>query len=252
MDLREMPVRPAAGEGNPRHPWQLARSEFFGRLLRERRGATERWLDVGSGDGWLATRLHDRLFPRARLECWDAYYSDEYLEKQSWADGSTVIATRAPSDGPFDLVTAFDVLEHVDDDRAMLRQIHRVLKEDGNLAVSVPAWPMLYGRHDRGLLHHRRYRPARMQRLLCEAGFPILSDGGLFHTPLPLRALERVLETLGVMDAERAPGLSWRAPDWFTRVVDRALALDTLLSDEAASRGLMVPGLSYWAFCARA
>lgn len=247
-----MPVRPAAGEGNPRHPWQLARSEFFERLLRERRGATERWLDVGLGDGWLATRLGSRLFPGARTECWDAYYSDEYLAKQTWADGVKVIATREPSDGPFDLVTAFDVLKHVADDRAMLRRIHRVMREDANLAISVPAWPVLYGRHDRGLLHHRRYRPARMQRLLREAGFRILSHGGLFHTPLPLRALERLLETLGVMDGERAPGLSWRAPGWVTRVVDRALALDTLLSDEAASRWLMVPGLSYWALCARA
>lgn len=239
------------GEGHPRHPWQLARSEFFERLLRQRNLPTRQWLDVGSGDGWLATRLRDRVFPQAHLECWDAFYSDEHLATLSWADGEGIVATREPSEGPFDLITAFDVLEHVADDRAMLARLYESLRPDGTLAVSVPAWPILYGRHDRGLLHHRRYRPRTLRRRLREAGFTILFEGGLFHTPLPVRALERVLETLGALDAEREPSLSWKGAGWVTRVVDGALALDTWLSDGLASRGLMVPGLSYFALCAR-
>ncbi|MBU1092078.1 class I SAM-dependent methyltransferase, partial [Patescibacteria group bacterium] len=60
-------------------------------------------------------------------------------------------------DGTFDLVTAFDVLEHVTDDAKVLQEWKRVLHSGGRLFLSVPAYQGLFGPHDRALGHLRRY-----------------------------------------------------------------------------------------------
>jgi SAM-dependent methyltransferase len=57
----------------------------------------------------------------------------------------------------FDIVTCFDVFEHVEEDRAAFQEIHRVLKIGGLLVFTVPAFQALYSGHDRALKHVRRY-----------------------------------------------------------------------------------------------
>jgi SAM-dependent methyltransferase len=217
--------------------------------LRRRDRPVESWLDVGSGDGWTATRLRERLFPESRLECWDIHYSDEYLATLSWADGKRVIATRQPSDGPFDLITAFDVLEHVEDDRAMLDHIREKLRPDGWFAMSVPAWPFLFGEHDRFLRHVRRYRPKEASALIKDAGFEILAEGGLFHSLLVVRIVERAIQIALRQTSGKSRGPIWHAPDWITEIVEGALALDGALSRGSSERHVLLPGLTYWAVC---
>lgn len=58
----------------------------------------------------------------------------------------------------YNLITAFDVLEHVLDDQEFLRGITRLLKSKGILLLTVPAFPFLWSDHDRALHHFRRYR----------------------------------------------------------------------------------------------
>lgn len=75
-------------------------------------------------------------------------------------------------DRSFDVVTCFDVFEHVKDDRRAIREVRRVLKERGMMLFTVPAFQGLYSSHDRVLQHERRYDyPAMIHRL---AGFTIV------------------------------------------------------------------------------
>ncbi|MEX2756340.1 MAG: methyltransferase domain-containing protein, partial [Candidatus Sigynarchaeota archaeon] len=60
-------------------------------------------------------------------------------------------------DGSFDIVTCFDVFEHVKDDARAMREVFRVLKAGGLLLFTVPAFQRLYSSHDRLLSHVRRY-----------------------------------------------------------------------------------------------
>ncbi len=68
--------------------------------------------------------------------------------------------------GFFDIVVAFDVLEHVDDDRLAMAEIHRVLRMGGALVMSVPAYQSLYSSHDKALEHRRRYSKRALRSLL--------------------------------------------------------------------------------------
>ena len=72
-----------------------------------------------------------------------------------------------------DVVLALDLLEHIADDGAACRELARVLRPGGVLVVTVPACPSLWSEHDEALDHLRRYRAARLRRILVEAGLRI-------------------------------------------------------------------------------
>jgi SAM-dependent methyltransferase len=74
------------------------------------------------------------------------------------------------ADAAFDLVTALDVLEHVDDDLGLMREAVRVLKPGGTFLLTVPAYPALWSVHDKSLHHKRRYGRAGLVDLLGKAG----------------------------------------------------------------------------------
>ena len=60
-------------------------------------------------------------------------------------------AVRLPfSESSFDAAFILDVLEHIDEDETVLREIRRVLRPGGSLLITVPAFMFLYGRQDRG------------------------------------------------------------------------------------------------------
>jgi SAM-dependent methyltransferase len=76
-------------------------------------------------------------------------------------------------DGTFDLVTALDVVEHMDDDLAGLREMRRVLRPGGRVLLFVPTFMFLWGVQDDVSNHRRRYRLPELQRVLEQAGFEI-------------------------------------------------------------------------------
>ncbi|MET0262802.1 MAG: class I SAM-dependent methyltransferase, partial [Rariglobus sp.] len=73
----------------------------------------------------------------------------------------------------FDLVAAFDVIEHVDDDRLVFEELTRVLKPGGVLLCSVPLHATHWTSFDTLVGHARRYDPVELQRLLAHCGFVI-------------------------------------------------------------------------------
>ena len=76
-------------------------------------------------------------------------------------------------DARFDLVTALDVVEHIDDDVAGLREFRRVLKPDGRILLFVPTFMFLWGVQDDVSHHRRRYRMPELRRVVEKAGFEV-------------------------------------------------------------------------------
>ncbi len=74
--------------------------------------------------------------------------------------------------GSFDVVLALDVLEHLDDDTAGLRESFRLLKPGGLLVVTVPAMPSLWGGQDVVSHHRRRYTRASLYRAFVRSQLP--------------------------------------------------------------------------------
>ena len=85
------------------------------------------------------------------------------------------------------VVVMHDVLEHIEDERAAVEQLRRIVTDDGRVVVSVPAMPSLFGLHDEELGHFRRYTRATLRRAL-EPSFEItrLRAFGFAFIPLTL------------------------------------------------------------------
>ena len=78
------------------------------------------------------------------------------------------------ADASAELLSALDVLEHLDDDMRGLREFHRVLKSDGLLLLTVPAYRFLWSEHDEALWHRRRYVASELHVKLTCSGFRVL------------------------------------------------------------------------------
>jgi SAM-dependent methyltransferase len=76
-------------------------------------------------------------------------------------------------DNSFDLVTGLDVVEHLDDDLAGLKEMRRVLRRDGRSVLFVPAFMFLWGVQDDISNHRRRYTLKELKRVVREAGFEV-------------------------------------------------------------------------------
>ena len=153
------------------HWWFVGRRRLFAREIARRRiGPAARILDLGTSTGTNLRMLREAGF--ANVAGLDS--SEEALR---WCldklPGNVVRGdiTRLPF-GPeqADLVLATDVIEHLDDDRAAIREIARVLKPGGAVLVAVPTFALLWGLQDEVAHHKRRYRKHDVQRMLSDAG----------------------------------------------------------------------------------
>ncbi len=73
--------------------------------------------------------------------------------------------------GTFDVIVMFDILEHLSEDEASLREARRILRPGGTLLANVPAFQRLFSEHDISFDHVRRYQPGELQAKLRRAGF---------------------------------------------------------------------------------
>lgn len=107
-------------------------------------------------------------------------------------------------DKTYDIVGAFDVLEHIKDQVGALKEWHRVLKDDGAIVLTVPAYQWLWTSHDDSLYHERRYTTKRLEQAAKEAGLRAQKRSYAVVFSLPLVVGFRFLnKALGrKMDAE--------------------------------------------------
>jgi SAM-dependent methyltransferase len=127
-------------------------------------------IDVGSGPGGPTPAV----FPNQHITAVDLSLSA--LKAYSAA------ATRIVADGarlPFavgsvQVVCAFDVLEHIENDIGALRNWRQMLATNGWLVITVPAYEALWSRHDEANRHQRRYRASILRRRLEQAGFDVV------------------------------------------------------------------------------
>lgn len=105
--------------------------------------------------------------------------------------------TRIPvADDTFDVVLCLDVIEHITDDEQAVRELCRVCRPGGVVALTVPAFPFLWSEHDVINHHRRRYRRGRIARMITRAGLDIevLSFYNFWLSPLAtgLRLVKRL------------------------------------------------------------
>lgn len=156
------------------HWWFQERRAILARWLRglTRTGVVPgRALDIGAAAGGNTRVLRRHGWRPVALE-----YSPDGA-RVARDRGLTVVrgdATNLPAGpGAFDLVTAFDVVEHIEDDYLAAAEIRRVLRPGGTLLVTVPCDMRLWSAHDVAGHHFRRYDRDGLTRVITKAGLQI-------------------------------------------------------------------------------
>ncbi len=122
-------------------------------------------LDLGSADGPSAAWLRDAS---------ESTVSLDIDPRGLGTDGVCGSALALPfADGVFDVVSAFDVIEHCEPEDQALAEVRRVLRPGGRLVMSVPAYTWAWSDFDVANGHHRRYTRARAVAAVERAGFTV-------------------------------------------------------------------------------
>lgn len=171
----------------PTYWWYVARARLLEAAVGHFATDARRVLDVGSADGPSV----------AWLEASERKVSLDIDPRGLDAGGICGSVTNLPfASESFDLVSAFDVVEHCDPEADALSEIHRVLRPGGIMLMSVPAYQWAWTSFDVDNRHFRRYTKKRAKSAVEAAGFTVLRSTYLFSATFPLFAISRLGQRL--------------------------------------------------------
>ncbi|RYP85350.1 class I SAM-dependent methyltransferase [Nocardioides guangzhouensis] len=189
--------RGSASLREPGYWWYRARARLLESVLGGYLGDPGLVLDVGSADGpsvgWMK-RVGQR------------YALDIHPGGLEAGHGVCGTATALPfRDRTFDVVAAFDVVEHCQDEARAVAELHRVLRPGGRLLLSVPAYQWAWSDHDVRAGHYRRYTRRRIVRAVERSGLRVERSTYAFSAVFPLFVAERVVRKARERTGRAAP-----------------------------------------------
>ena len=165
--------------------WAIER--FFGPEPRQ-------FLEIGCGTGFVLEAVAAR-FPLFKLTGAELFLEglDFARRRVPKAKFLALDAREMPFTGEFDLIGAFDVLEHVSNDRAVIDGIRKALRPGGGVLLTVPQHPWFWSAADTAWHHVRRYKRGELESKLSDAGFEILASTSFMTVLLPLLVVTRLI-----------------------------------------------------------
>ena len=174
------------------HFWFESRNELLVWALSKYFAGMQSILEIGCGTGFVLNGLANR-FPQVRL-----------AGSEVFREGLTFAASRMPGvellqmdarDIPFvaefDVIGAFDVLEHIEEDQEVLRQMYAAVKPGGGIIITVPQHPWLWSGMDDYSYHKRRYTRSELTDKVRQAGFRAVRTTSFISLLLPVLVASR-------------------------------------------------------------
>jgi SAM-dependent methyltransferase len=175
------------------HFWFDARNRLIIAVLQRHFPAARSFLDLGCGTGGASAAI-DRRYPDLELVAGDALLAALRIASTHVPRASAVQldVSHLPYEREFDVIGAFDVLEHLDDDEAVLREMRRATKPGGGVIITVPQHPFLWSAVDEFSCHRRRYTRTELLDKVRRAGFGVERVTSFMALVLPAMLLSRI------------------------------------------------------------
>lgn len=154
--------------------------------------------DIGGGNGFVGYKLQNSGFNVAVVEPGEqgAINAKRRGLKNVICASTNTADFKAQSIGAISL---FDVLEHIEDDLEFLKSIQRILKKNGLLYITVPAYKSLWSQDDVDAGHFRRYNRKEIIALVESAGFKVEYATYFFYfLPIPIFIFRRIAFVFGL------------------------------------------------------
>jgi SAM-dependent methyltransferase len=231
-----------------RHPWESSRADFILSVLKTNKDLVPNAsvLDIGCGDLYFSYRLKERT-PSLEIDAVDLAFDDDEIRHQGI---QKIKHMEKVLHKKYDVIFAMDVLEHVENDEAMLNQLIALLKPNGILFITVPAFQFLYSYHDLLLKHLRRYHRGHLQYLINDMdAIKIRESFYFFHLLIYLRMTEKLLQFFFNLNPKKKHSNeinAWMHPERhpLTKSLGTILTMDARICRYLAGFGIRLPGLS--------
>lgn len=176
-----------------KHFWFRSRSRLITWSLQRYFPLAESFLDIGCGTGYVLSSIQ-RKFPDLKLSGSDIYFRGLHFAsgRIDNIDLYQMDARRMPFKEEFDVIGAFDVLEHIHEDSQVLSQMHQALRQGGGVILTVPQHRFLWSSWDALSCHKRRYTRKHLGEKMEEAGFHVVGYTSFFSFLLPLIMVSRL------------------------------------------------------------
>lgn len=222
--------------------WFVARRELICQLARIYAPGARSYIEIGCGSGNVIAAI-------ARQERLDRIVGTELhtiglAQARAFMPAGVQLvqadARRIPFRSAFTLAGAFDVLEHIEEDEAVLREVHNALQPGGVFIATVPQHPFLWSAPDVAAYHVRRYGRNELQDKLIRAGFRIIFATSYTVSLFPLMLLSRTLARRREEDVERARQTARREFN-VSPILNRFLTCTLRLENALSARGVRWP-----------
>lgn len=151
------------------------------------------FLEVGCGTGYVLAGIKG-AFPEMQL-CGSEIYTAGLKFAAIRVSNALLFqmdAREIPFKDEFDVIGAFDVLEHIEEDERVLQQLHRAVRPGGGVILTVPQHPFLWSQQDEAACHARRYRKQELLKKVESAGFKVEMATSFVSLLFPLMLLSRL------------------------------------------------------------
>ncbi|MDX6424566.1 MAG: hypothetical protein QOI67_2037 [Gaiellaceae bacterium] len=213
--------------------WFRARNRLIVSTFRRRFPDATSFLEVGCGGGVVLAAIADAL-PQIRLVGGELYEEGLAVARRRLPDVElrALDARDIGYEDEFDVVGAFDVIEHIDEDEQVLAQMVRATRPGGGVLVLVPQHRWLWSEHDKIVEHRRRYTRKELVAKAKRAGIEVVEVTSFVTSLMPAmivsRAVDRVRkQTDPIANLEPGPlnGLFERMLDGERKLIEHGVSL---------------------------
>lgn len=182
-------------------------------------------LDIGCGTGMMLEDL-EKIGDATGLDF--SMVALEYCRKRGIRNVGRADVRHLPvKDNSVDVITALDLIEHIEDDHGLMREFQRVLKPGGIAIMSVPAHKSLWSGHDVALHHFRRYEKPEFRQLVEEAGLrPRKYSYGMATAYLPAVTIRTAKKLLG-RDTVKSSSDEFPLPSWMNSILKKSVEAES-------------------------
>ena len=155
------------------------------------------FLEIGCGTGFVLAGIRKAL-PWLTLGGGEVFSAGLRLaaDRLPGVDLFQMDARQIPFENEFDVIGAFDVLEHIRDDELVLSQMYRAVRQGGGILLAVPQHSFLWSTIDEYSRHIRRYSRSELKAKVERAGFKTLRTTSFVSLLLPLMLIGRLKQRL--------------------------------------------------------
>jgi len=214
--------------------WFCARNRLLLWALQSYFPEMQTFLEIGCGTGFVLSSI-ERAFPALKL--WGSEIFTKGLSVASHRLSRTQLfqmdARYIPFESEFDVIGAFDVLEHIREDTTVLAELFQAVKT--GIILTVPQHLWLWSQADEHAHHVRRYHLQELRKKVTDAGFQVVYTTSFVSLLLPLMLLSRLGKPKGKQDYDPTDEL--KLPPWINGILETILNLERFL----IQRGISFP-----------